>query len=117
MGWNASDDPYRTVRLPFPDAASAIRYAESQDWRYIVLEEPRDVSAPAMPSRGEAGHARHRLFRGVDVPGARRLPCPAIAAARLVPATASGAAQNDRAFAERGRDIPVGGPVEEASRE
>lgn len=117
MGWTASDDPYRTIRLPFPDAESAIRYAESQDWRYIVLERPRRASASARPSRSATGDARHQLFRGVDVPGARRLPCPAIAAARPVPATASGTAQKNRGFAERGREIPVRTPVEEASRD
>jgi hypothetical protein len=83
MGWTTTDDPYRTIRLQFPDAASAIRYAEAQDWRYIVLEEPRALSASPASSRGAAGHARHRLFRGVDAPGARRLPYPAVVAARL----------------------------------
>ncbi|WP_238382568.1 NADH dehydrogenase ubiquinone Fe-S protein 4 [Tabrizicola thermarum] len=47
MGWTTGDDPCRTIRLQFPDAASAIRHAESQDWRYIVLEEPRAAQAPA----------------------------------------------------------------------
>jgi hypothetical protein len=114
MGWTTRDDPYRTVRLPFPDAASAIRYAESQDWRYIVLEEPRAAQAPVPAPGSEAGHARHRLFRGVDVPGARRLPYPAVAAARLVPAPASGAAQNGRAVPDQERDRPAFDPVEEA---
>ncbi|NHB77603.1 ETC complex I subunit [Rhodobacter sp. M37P] len=47
MGWTTGDDPCRTIRLQFPDAASAIRHAESQDWRYIVLAEPRAAQAPA----------------------------------------------------------------------
>lgn len=117
MGWTTSNDPYRTIRLQFPDAASAIRYAEAQDWRYIVLEEPRAAQAPAASSRGAAGHARHRLFRGVDVPGARRLPYPAVVAARLDSATAPGAAQDDSTSAERGREKPVLDPVDEASLE
>lgn len=114
MGWTTGDDPYRTVRLPFPDAASAIRYAESQDWRYIVLEEPGAAQAPAPAPGSEAGHARHRLFRGVDVPGVRRLPYPAVAAARQESAPAPGAAQNGRAVPDQERDKPAFDPVEEA---
>ena len=117
MGWTTSNDPYRTIRLQFPDVASAIRYAESQDWRYIVLEESRGAHAPAPSSGSAAGQARHRLFRGVDVPGARRLPYPAVAAARLGPATASGAAQNGRSDPGRGRDNAAFDPVEEAALE
>lgn len=117
MGWTTSEDPFRTIRLRFPDAASAIRYAEAQDWRYIVLEEPRAARAPAASSRNAAGHARHRLFRGGDVPGVRRLPYPAVAAARLGPAAAPASPRNGGTGADREQDKPAPDPVEEASRE
>ena len=117
MGWTTGNDPYRTIRLPFPDAASAIRYAESQDWRYIVLEEPRDVPAPATPSRGEAGHARHPLFRRGDVPGVRQLPYPAVSADRLRSATAPSTAPNGKTFRDEAPGMPALDPVEQASRE
>ena len=48
LGWMSSADPYRSIRLTFPDAASAIRFAEANDWRYIVLE---DGPRPARPRR------------------------------------------------------------------
>ena len=41
MGWIATDDPYRPIRLSFPDCESAIDYAERQDWDYIVRDDGR----------------------------------------------------------------------------
>lgn len=70
MGWTASDDAYRPIRLKFPDRDSAVDFAERQDWRYVVRE---DVGrAPA--ANPWAGQTRHRLHRGADAPGAFRIP-------------------------------------------
>lgn len=81
MGWTSSDDPFRTIRLAFPDAESAIRYAEANDWRYVVLEDrPRRTSGAV-----HAGTSRHRLYRGVDVPGVVRLPYPGASPATVDP--------------------------------
>lgn len=95
MGWTTSADPYRSIRLTFPDAASAIRFAEANDWRYIVLEDG---------PRAQAGTHHHRLHKGADVAGMRRLPYPGAAPARIDPPTAR--------IAHDSFD-----PVEEASRE
>ncbi len=44
MGWTTRPDPYRSIRLTFPDAGSAIRFAEANDWRYIVRKDrPRQA--------------------------------------------------------------------------
>ncbi|WPY96820.1 NADH dehydrogenase ubiquinone Fe-S protein 4 [Limimaricola variabilis] len=40
MGWTASADAYRPIRLTFPDRDSAIAHAERNDWKYVVLEAP-----------------------------------------------------------------------------
>ncbi len=66
MGWISSDDPYRSIRLKFPDRDSAVAFAEQQDWRYVVQED-RPVRRIANPWQGRE---RHRLFRGVDAAGA-----------------------------------------------
>lgn len=47
MGWTASDDPYRPIRLTFPDKESAVAFAERQDWPHILREE----NCPAGTSR------------------------------------------------------------------
>lgn len=39
MGWTATRDPYRPIRLSFPDRESAVEYAELNDWDYIVRDE------------------------------------------------------------------------------
>ena len=39
MGWTSSADPYRQIRLTFPDKDSAIQFAQSQDWDFIVRED------------------------------------------------------------------------------
>lgn len=41
MGWTTSDDPYRPIRLSFPDKEAAIAFAERQDWPYILCEDHR----------------------------------------------------------------------------
>ncbi|SEM25151.1 ETC complex I subunit conserved region [Roseovarius azorensis] len=46
MGWTATRDPYRPIRLSFPDRESAIDYAERHDWDYIVRDECRRSSKP-----------------------------------------------------------------------
>lgn len=39
MGWTATRDPYRPIRLSFSDRESAVEYAEQNDWDYIVRDE------------------------------------------------------------------------------
>lgn len=114
MGWTASADPYRTIRLTFPDAASAIRFAEANDWRYIVLED-----GPRRDSGGVgAGTSRHRLHRGADVPGTVRLPYPGAPAAALRPSAPTGAqAAAPNEPEPRSQIVDLLDPVEEASRE
>lgn len=65
MGYTSSSDPFRTIRLKFPDRESAVEFAENQDWRYIVREDT--------PNRWR-GKERHRLYKGADAPGAYRIP-------------------------------------------
>ncbi len=40
MGWSGSADPWRTLTLAFPDAHSAIDYAEQQGWLWELVETP-----------------------------------------------------------------------------
>ena len=40
MGWSGSADPYRTITLEFPDAHSAIDFAERQGWLWELVEAP-----------------------------------------------------------------------------
>ena len=70
MGHISSDDPYRPIRLKFPDRDSAVDFAERQDWRYIVREDAPRRPEPN-PWRGEE---RHRLYNGADAPNAFRIP-------------------------------------------
>ncbi len=46
MGWTATRDPYRPIRLSFPDCESAIKYAERNDWNYVIRGEGK--SKPRM---------------------------------------------------------------------
>ena len=69
-GHTSSDDPYRPIRLKFPDRDSAVDFAERQDWRYIVREDAPRRPEPN-PWRGEE---RHRLYNGADAPNAFRIP-------------------------------------------
>ncbi|WP_353954258.1 NADH dehydrogenase ubiquinone Fe-S protein 4 [Brevundimonas diminuta] len=39
MGYTSSGDPYRPIRLKFPDRDSAVDFAERQDWHYVVRED------------------------------------------------------------------------------
>ncbi|MBW7056113.1 ETC complex I subunit [Paracoccus bogoriensis] len=65
MGWTTSADPYRSIRLTFPDVASAIRFAEANDWRYIVFEDE---------PRAQAGTHHHRLHMGGGCRGDEEAP-------------------------------------------
>ncbi|MEN3145417.1 NADH dehydrogenase ubiquinone Fe-S protein 4 [Ochrobactrum sp. WV_118_8] len=69
MGYTSSDDPYRPIRLRFPDRQSAIAFAEHNDWTYIVREE---APGRAQNSRWR-GAERHKLYKGADAPGAFRI--------------------------------------------
>ena len=40
MGWSGSADPWRTITLEFPDARSAIDFAEQQGWAWELVEAP-----------------------------------------------------------------------------
>ena len=70
MGYTSSDDPYRSIRLKFPDRESAVEFAERQDWRYLVRE---DTTHRRAPDRWR-GEERHRLYKGADAPEAYRIP-------------------------------------------
>lgn len=96
MGWIRNDDPYRSIRLTFPDRDSAVDFAERQNWRYVVREDPPRRSRgtrrfwwEAVPMRKGADmpgahriawHRRpgsaHRLKRGVEIAGAQGLATP-----------------------------------------
>lgn len=70
MGYTSSDDPYRPIRLKFPDRQSAIAFAEQNDWRYIVRDD-----APVLAHHHRwRGTERHQLYAGADAPGASRIP-------------------------------------------
>ena len=47
MGWTATRDPYRPIRLSFPDCESAVGHAERNDWDYIVRDGGRSKSRTA----------------------------------------------------------------------
>ncbi len=69
MGYTSSDDPYRSIRLKFPDRQSAIDFVERNDWSYVVRED-----APPRPRQNPwRGAERHQLYKGADVPGAFRI--------------------------------------------
>ncbi len=68
MGWTASDDTLRQVRMKFPDRESAVAFAEKQDWRYVVMED--GAASHANPWRGREAH---ELYRGVETPGAYKM--------------------------------------------
>jgi hypothetical protein len=51
MGWATRADPYRTVRLTFPDKESAISFAEKQDWTYMVRGDARNHEGSRTPAR------------------------------------------------------------------
>jgi hypothetical protein len=79
MGYTSSGDPYRQIRLKFPDRDSAVDFAERRDWHYVVRED----AGGARMANPWAGETRHRLHRGVDAPGAWSRSAP-IAASRGV---------------------------------
>ena len=59
MGWTATRDPYRQIRLSFPDREGAVDYAVQQDWDYIVRD------ADQRRSRGAQGPS-HRACEPLD---------------------------------------------------
>ena len=70
MGYTSSNDPYRPIRLRFPDRESAVDFAERQDWPYIVRED-----SPHRPASNRwRGQERHRLHKGAEAPGAFHIP-------------------------------------------
>ncbi|WP_376711342.1 NADH dehydrogenase ubiquinone Fe-S protein 4 [Pseudochrobactrum lubricantis] len=75
MGYTSSNDPYRSIRLKFPDRESAVEFAEQQDWRYFVREDfvREGVAHRHAPDRWR-GEERHRLYKGADAPNAFRIP-------------------------------------------
>lgn len=38
LGWTTSRDPYRPIRLSFPDRKSAVDFALRQDWDFIARD-------------------------------------------------------------------------------
>lgn len=69
MGYTSSDDPYRSIRLKFPDRDSAVAFAQRQDWRYIVREDHSE----RRPANRWQGSESHRLYKGADALGAFRI--------------------------------------------
>ncbi|CTQ47259.1 NADH dehydrogenase ubiquinone Fe-S protein 4 [Roseibium aggregatum] len=65
MGWTSSTDPYRTIRLAFPDRDSAVSFAERNDWNYVVREDKSEKKT-FNPWRGNDWS---RLYKGADAPG------------------------------------------------
>ncbi|MCA0906050.1 ETC complex I subunit [Ruegeria marisrubri] len=84
------NDPFRQIRLTFPDRDSAIAYAENNDWRYDLRGDPpserglgsrrfwweevpaiKGSDAPGSWSIDTGRHpmSAHRLFRGVEASG------------------------------------------------
>lgn len=61
-GWTTSTDPLSQVRIPFPDMQSAIAFAESKGWRYLVSEPPRRATR----LKASAPHAAHWPFRAIE---------------------------------------------------
>lgn len=59
MGWTAGSDPYRAIRLRFPDRESAIAFAERNDWPYLVTDEREDrvANPPRRPATRRRGAA------------------------------------------------------------
>ena len=70
MGWTATEDPYRPIRLTFPDLDSAIAFAERNDWQYIVRHEP-DKRRSVAPRR--FWWETVPTSKGADAPGAHRI--------------------------------------------
>lgn len=54
MGWTASADTRRQVRLDFPTREAAIAFAERQGWRWRVREPAPQRFRPACPDDGTA---------------------------------------------------------------
>ncbi|NKC49819.1 ETC complex I subunit [Ochrobactrum anthropi ATCC 49188] len=54
MGYTSSGDPYRPIRLKFPDRDSAVDFAERQDWHYVVRE---DAGEPGWRTLGRVRRA------------------------------------------------------------
>lgn len=73
MGWTASEDAYRPLRLTFPDRDSAVDFALRHNWPYIVREDR--PHRPQLPRRG-GGFEAHRLYRGAETPGVWTAPLP-----------------------------------------
>lgn len=72
MGWTASADTYRPVRLVFPDRESAVEFAERQNWTYVVRDEP----PRRRPPRQRYWWESEPMHKGADVEGAYRKPMP-----------------------------------------
>lgn len=43
MGWTSSQDPYSNIVLEFPDLTSAVSFAESNGWRYSIIDQPEKL--------------------------------------------------------------------------
>ena len=82
-GWITNDDPYRHIRVQFPDRDSAIGFAERQGWNYRVSQTSAlHHVGPKVDELYRGSHAlgnwpirwsgegkeisRHRLYRGAE---------------------------------------------------
>ncbi len=111
MGYTSSGDPYRPIRLKFPDRESAVDFAERQDWRYIVREDAPRRPAPN-PWRGEE---RHRLAQGRRCPGSLSDTVPPTASHGSPPLSAQSSMRGTVDLSTKNR--PNFDPVLEASLE
>lgn len=125
-GWIGSDDPYRTVRLRFPDMQSAIAHAESRGWNWMIGEPPAVRLRPksyAAAVREHFGYALSPLATALldGVPMELLLAEGAYGAAGPVPGGTpeEGEKKKDKAVPEERRDQeePRPDPVEEADVE
>ncbi len=66
MGYTSSDDPYRPIRLKFPDRESAVDFAEG---RTGIMSCARTLGADGEPRAGETRHRLHRASMPGSLPG------------------------------------------------
>lgn len=57
MGWTSSRDPLGGLRLWFPTLSSAVAFAESKEWRYVVIERAKHP-----PERNYQAELKKRLM-------------------------------------------------------
>jgi hypothetical protein len=74
MGWTSSDDPLSSVRIRFPSAEAAERYAERQGLRYAVRRERTRAGMTGGDGRAAGVRRRRRAVRTPPEPPLRGAP-------------------------------------------